>query len=217
MQPRYVTFSGIDAEVRIAELEAMSRDYPIEWGISLHPTLQGSRRYPLISDLPSILSDKVNFSAHLCGSYGRDFIRGVRTDPTIQRALHRVRRIQVNTNSHGVEPKRVAEAAAEFAARGILQCRSLDRFPDDTCVDWLFDRSRGTGLIPKRWPAPSNSAVFVGYSGGLGPSTIDTALPAILGCHPKHVPFWLDIESGVRTNNRFDFKKSLQVCQMIFG
>jgi hypothetical protein len=217
MLPRYVTFSGIDAEVRIAELIAMSRDYPIEWGISLHPTLQGSQRYPLISDLSSILSDQVNFSAHLCGSYARDFIRGVRTDPAIQKALHRVRRIQVNISGRGVEPKHVAEAAAEFAVRGILQCRSLDRFPDDTCVDWLFDRSRGTGRVPKRWPAPSDSAAFVGYSGGLGPDTIAEALAAIRSCHPDHVPFWLDMETGVRTDNRFDLKKSLRVCETIFG
>jgi hypothetical protein len=217
MQPRYVTFSGIDAEVRIAELVALSRDYPIEWGISLHPTLQGSRRYPLISDLPSILSDKVDFSAHLCGSYGRDFMRGVQTEPTIQRALHCVRRIQVNTSSRGVEPKRVAEAAAQFAARGILQCRSLDRFPEDTCVDWLFDRSRGRGRIPERWPVPPDCALFVGYSGGLGPDTVATAFPLILSRHPRCVPFWLDMETGVSTDNRFDLKKCLRVCQMIFG
>ena len=106
---------------------------------------------------------------------------------------------------------------ADFGARGILQCRGFEHFPDNTDVDWLFDRSGGKGQLPAQWPVPKPTATFVGYSGGLGSETVADALNAITRQHPESVPFWIDMEGAIRTDDGFDISKCRRVCEIVFG
>ena len=129
----------------------------------------------------------------------------------------RVSRIQINTSERGIEPARVARFAGRFGARGILQCRGFEHFPDNTDVDWLFDRSGGKGQLPAQWPVPKPTATFVGYSGGLGSETVADALNAITRQHPESVPFWIDMEGAIRTDDGFDISKCRRVCEIVFG
>ena len=199
------------------ELLALSRDFPIEWGILLHPTEQGVGRFPAIANIQSVLALDLKFSAHLCGGYARDVVRGDSLPDTLVCLLDRFRRIQINTAKRGVAPDAIAGFAARFGARGILQCRDFDHFPKNTDVDWLFDRSGGKGLLAERWPVPGPAADFVGYSGGLGPDTVGPALTAIALQHPEHVPFWIDMEGAIRTDDVFDLSKCRRVCEVVFG
>ena len=216
MKPLHVTFTGLDASTPADELRALSRDFSIEWGILLHPTLQGSGRYASLAGIHTILALDLSFSAHLCGGYARDVVRGGGRPAVIAPLLERFRRIQINTAERGIEPARISGFAALFGAHGILQCRGLERFPDDTSVDWLFDRSGGKGRLADRWPVPGTSAPFVGYSGGLGPDTVEAALAAIGRQHPVHIPFWIDMESAIRTDDRFDLTKCRRVCEIVY-
>ena len=63
---------------------------------------------------------------------------------------------------------------------------------------------------------PGPQAKFVGYSGGLGPDTVQTALTAITLQHPEHVPFWIDMEGAIRTEDVFDLGKCRSVCELVF-
>jgi len=217
VKPLHITFTGLDAETRSDELLALSRDYPIEWGILFHSTLEGSGRYPTLAQIQSVVELDLNFSAHLCGGYARGVVHGENLPKTIVSLLDRFSRIQVNTAKRSVEPIRVAQFAERFGARGILQCRGFEHFPDDTHVDWLFDRSGGKGLLAERWPVPKPSAPFVGYSGGLGPESVDDALAAIMRQHPETVQFWIDMEGAIRTDDLFDVRKCLRVCEVVYG
>ena len=179
MRPLYVTFTGLGNATKSEELLAMSCDFPVEWGILFHPTREGSGRYPTLAHIQSLLELDLKFSAHLCGAYARRVVHGESLPGTIVSLLNRFSRIQVNTAERNVEPKRIARFANRFGARGILQCRGLEHFPNDADVDWLFDRSGGKGQAPEQWPVPEPSAAFVGYSGGLGLETVASALSAI--------------------------------------
>jgi len=216
MRPLHITFTGLDAATSADEMLALSRDFPIEWGILLHPTRVGSGRYPVLSHVQTIVARDLKFSAHLCGGFARDIVKGGSPPATIVALLERFGRIQINTSERGIVPEAIARFVDRFGARGILQCRGLERFPDDTNVDWLFDRSGGRGLLPDRWPVPGPSANIVGYSGGLGPETVVKALAGITLEHPDSVPFWIDMEGAIRTDDVFDLKKCRRVCELVY-
>lgn len=215
MRPQHITFTGIDTATKADELVALSREFPIEWGILLHPAREGTGRYPPLAHIQSVLAVDLKFSAHLCGGYAREIVRGGSLPGAVVALLDRFSRIQINTAERGVVPEAIARFAARFGARAILQCRGFERFPDDTQVDWLFDRSGGRGLLAERWPVPGPSATFVGYSGGLGPDTVATALATIEPQHPKHIPLWIDMEGAIRTDDVFDLGKCRRVCEIV--
>jgi phosphoribosylanthranilate isomerase len=94
--------------------------------------------------------------------------------------------------------------------RCIAQCRAA--FPDDTSVDWLFDASSGRGIAPAAWPAHPGRRV--GYAGGIKPDNVLDVIRAGVGAAG---PYWIDMESGVRTDDRFDLTKCRQVCEAVYG
>ena len=145
MRPLHVTFTGLDGATSTHELLALSRDFPIEWGILFHPTREGSGRYPALTQIQSVAECDLKVSAHLCGGYARSVVHGESLPAPVVSLLNRFSRIQINTSERGIEPERIARFAGRFGARGILQCRGFEHFPDNTHVDWLFDRSGGTG------------------------------------------------------------------------
>jgi len=217
VRPVHITFTGLDAATEPGGLVTLSRDFPIEWGILLHPTRQGSGRYPALAHVQPVLELGLRLSAHLCGDYAREVVRGGSLPGGIVTLLDRFRRIQINTAERGVQSQVIARFAERFGARAILQCRGFEHFPSDTHVDWLFDRSGGKGLLAARWPVPGPTSRFVGYSGGLGPDTVRTALAAITLQHPKHIPYWIDMEGAIRTNDVFDLGKCRSVCDNVYA
>jgi phosphoribosylanthranilate isomerase len=97
--------------------------------------------------------------------------------------------------------------------RAVLQCQGA--FPPDAGVDWLFDVSFGTGAAAREWPPLADSQPFCGYAGGLGPDNVHARLaraPVAPG-----VRYWIDMESGVRTEGQFDTAKCAAVCEAVFG
>jgi hypothetical protein len=48
------------------------------------------------------------------------------------------------------------------------------------------------------------------------PVNIGVALPAIAASVPEGQPYWIDMESGVRTDDRFDLDKCELVLMQVF-
>jgi hypothetical protein len=91
-------------------------------------------------------------------------------------------------------------------------------------VSFLFDESKGTGVVAAEWPNPPANARF-GYAGGLGPKTLEAQLAKMLlktnplGEEGKPVEIWVDMESSLRTvlkdnTDIFDVNKAME-CVLI--
>ena len=215
--PDFMTFTGIDAWTDLDRVEDLSRRYPIEWGILFSPKRQGvDPRYPSLFHAGLITHQigNLHLAAHLCGGHARDVLEKGRCSTLTPWIDCVFGRFQINT-SDPADPHRVAEFADNHGGTGILQCQGL--FPNTCEVDWLQDGSGGRGVHPDGWLSPEEGGPFVGYAGGLGPDTIATALPAIQATIPPNTPYWIDMESGIRTDDRLDLDKCEAVCRAVYG
>ncbi|WP_454629668.1 phosphoribosylanthranilate isomerase [Bradyrhizobium cenepequi] len=212
MKPEFITFTGADNWTSTEGMHALSRKYPIEWGILFSPKRQGNDpRYPDGDGLSRIMWSNLRTSAHLCGAYSDAIMNGAEIQrPPVDFGYFR--RIQVNHTDP--VPARIIDFRNGWGRmRCIAQTRG-EEFPQDTSVDWLFDRSGGTGAAPTAWPMHPGGDRLVGYAGGISPENIRGVM-SVLDQMPGR--YWIDMESGVRTNDRFDLQKCRSVCEAIFG
>lgn len=210
-----VTITGADDQVDPKELLKLSEEFPfVEWGILFSPTRIGPR-YPTedwISHLARAASQsKARFAAHFCGGCTRDTVKG---DGSWMGALHRIfDRVQLN----GVQlpiPETLANLIrANQDLEFILQVRRAEdllaahqvsaSLPQ---VSALFDPSGGEGIAPAQWPA-APEGLRLGYAGGIRPDTVVSVLESIAKAGPFTYAPWIDMESGVRTDDRLDMVK----------
>lgn len=215
--PAFVTFTGADDSTDISRMAALSSRYPIEWGILFSPKRQGGGRYPSINFVRRVTRSGLRLAAHLCGGYSREIIETGWCRSLTDDLVGYFSRFQINTVDPTVDPGTVKRFAEDMniAGTGILQTRH--GFPYDPRVDWLYDCSGGRGNSPAAWPVPGSDVRFCGYAGGLGPTNIAAELTRIQATHPQHTPYWIDMESQVRTDDRFDLDKCETVCRVVFG
>ncbi|UFX42147.1 phosphoribosylanthranilate isomerase [Bradyrhizobium sp. 41S5] len=213
MKPEFITFTGIDNWTELHDIHVLALKYPVEFGILCSPTRQGTDpRYPDGDALSRFMWSKLRMSAHLCGDYSRRIMAGESIVETIQVDLGYFARIQVNHADPA--PAKIIQFRSGWGnMRAIAQTRG-DTFPTDTSVDWLFDRSGGTGAAPTAWPMHPGGDRLVGYAGGISPDNI-TGVMTVLEQMPGR--YWIDMESGVRTDDRFDIAKCRAVCEAVFG
>lgn len=212
IKPAFVTFTGIDHSALVPGMRALSERFPIEWGVLIDTDRQDQPLYPGQSERLSIQASGLRLSAHVCGSAASSIVEG--RDPKLD--LEGFARVQINHSRSGSSHLAIQHSCTFGVARNIrvaLQCQGA--FPNDDRVDWLYDVSFGTGKMPTAWPAIVSAHPLCGYSGGLGPANVAdllTKLPVAKG-----TPFWIDMESGVRTEGRFDLEKCAAVCESVFG
>jgi hypothetical protein len=212
MKPEFITFTGADDLTDVWEMTALGLEYPIEWGVLFSAKRQGADpRYPGRTTIDAFAWNCLRMSAHICGDYSDQIMRGESVLDGIATDLGHFSRIQVNH----VQPDPasiVAFGSGWGSMRCIAQARD-DAFPINDTVDWLFDRSGGRGTVPAAWPAHPGRGRMVGYAGGISPDNVADVVKAI----GSTGPYWIDMESGVRTDNRFDLAKCRQVCEIVFG
>lgn len=214
-KPVFIAFTGADDAALLPGMQALSARYPIEWGLLVDKEKEGVALFPSTGDRAAILSAPgLRVTAHVCGTWAQEIVEdpeGAMFDPA------GFRRVQVNHGIQGSNDAQVARTgrfARRHGLRAVLQC-GVD-FPADADVDWLYDVSFGTGRKPTRWPAlPDRTAPFCGYSGGIGPDNVATLLAQLEV--PDGADFWIDMESGVRSNGRFDLDRCAAVCRAVYG
>lgn len=235
-----VTITGVDERTDPDFLAAVAADHPfVEFGVLFSPSRQGrEQRYPAdpIGHVWRI-APRVRLAAHLCGQAARDVAAG---DGRVLVGLRGIyRRVQLN----GVQPtselaSRIFPAFPEIEF--ILQVSTLDDvdFADQyvTSGAWpnvsiLFDPSGGRGVpvldylqrAPRLLPITRESRV--GYAGGILPTTVrpvcvrlrqlavsaSITMGTRIDCSMRQT--WIDMESGVRTDDWLDPKKVLAVLE----
>jgi hypothetical protein len=214
-KPTFIAFTGVDSVDCISGMLDLSRHFPIEWGVLVDDDKADDTLFadPDIRErllaTPGLL-----YAAHVCGEQAR-LIANSPEEVTLD--LSRIQRVQVNHSFSGSSPLQI-ENTVRFGrsrrVRTMLQC--LVEFPSDSRLDWLYDTSFGTGKSPDRWPPlPTSSGPLCGYSGGINAESVQDVLGAIAA--PLGSQYFIDMESGVRTEGQFDLGKCEAVCRAVFG
>jgi phosphoribosylanthranilate isomerase len=76
----------------------------------------------------------------------------------------------------------------------------------------LFDESAGRGISPESWDKPLPGHVC-GYAGGINPSNVQAHIDMIAKVAPGYTT-WIDMETGVRTDDAFDLAKVRRVLEI---
>lgn len=200
-KPEFITFTGLDDRTDLARAHELAEKYRIEWGLLFSKTNKDARYPSAQTFLEASLIDGYK-SVHLCGSASRTFVKEFTFPKEVEPIVHRLNRVQVN-GAKGLYVSVVDGVAV------ITQCRE---FSDRPCNAELFDVSGGRGEMPESIPVPKSDHL-VGYAGGMGPETVEAYLEMIT-CEN---PFWIDMESKVRTDGWFDLDKVERVCQIVYG
>ena len=204
MKLRLITFTGADDETSQKEMSRISQEFnAVEWGI-LFGSEFGRFRYPNLEWILN-LPHGLNLSAHFCGKFAEMAMEG--NLPLF--SLENFKRIQLNLSNKALVKT--------------LECQPLielsERIPQDVILGGnfgnvkiqsnnfsiLYDASGGNGISPKNWPVPE-TGMFVGFAGGLNPENLLEELERISEVAGDR-QIWIDMESGVRSNNQFDLDK----------
>lgn len=226
MKLKHVTFTGVDERTDIKALqELQQRFYFAEFGVltSLHYYENGNR-YLTPSKFQNFHGKGLNLSLHLCGSIAREAANGrwAEVDRLTLDTLHLFKRVQLNIANRKDNPS-FCWIPFVIWQELIVQQKDVDNMDvfTNTVERWqyhsdpisvLLDASGGRGvdtpidILPNKWWK-------VGYAGGINPDNVEEKL-TILMESPKVENFWIDMESGVRTDDWFDLNKVAKVLEI---
>lgn len=232
-----VTITGADNDVNPEDLIELTAKYPfVEWGILASRKSFGRPRFPSIewiTDLCRHEHESLKLSLHLCGEYVKEVLNGI-VKPVfdeIGTPFARFKRMQLNTHgelhqySETLLPynltlfpdKELIVQYDDVNRKIFLALLTGARAFEATNFSTLFDLSHGEGRVPKNWSFPIEG-VKCGYAGGLTPDNLAEQLELISRV-AQNAEIWIDMETGVRTNNNLDLAKvdkALYVCQGYF-
>jgi hypothetical protein len=216
-----VTITGADDAVDPRDMVELSAEFPfLEWGILLSTKRMGTPRYPTVSPEWASrmleLASECLFSAHLCGDFARRTAYCLL--PSWLPAIFG--RCQINGYDSSY-CNGVTDLSLDYPIEFILQCRSVDDLQPLATqsimmgrASVLFDPSGGRGIESCCWPvAPLNTKI--GFAGGIGPDNVEMAISGIIASNQWLQSFWIDMESGVRTDDRLDFDKVTDVLRKV--
>lgn len=222
-----VTFTGADDTTDPAALTALAQRHPwIEFAVLISPSQQGSGRYPSPAWRAGFYRSGVPYlqrALHLCGRAVDLFLAG---DDSLCREIDQVHRVQLNFVVERLPPAalralpgvlqewRVFAPDVEF----VLQLNEGNRvlpslFPDPAAqnLSFLVDASGGRGIEPAVWPSPL-PGFPTAYAGGIGHERLRETLDALARVT---VQTSIDMESALRTGDRFDLDKVIAVVDRL--
>ena len=228
MKLKHITFTGISPETNLMELKKIQDVFPIvEWGVLVSRNWrENGARYYDPEYIERLRGIELNLSCHACGYVARQVIRG-NWEP-IQSITHGLvgifKRCQVNVSSD--EPSEETEFVRPLIGLDelIIQQKSAERMEiynsivNHNRVSVLIDASGGQGIDTPLIPFGEHGSK-VGYAGGMNPDNIGDKLHFLMESEEVG-DFWIDMETGVRTDDRFDTGKVfkvLEVCERVMN
>ncbi|MBR1654874.1 MAG: hypothetical protein IJ698_00425 [Prevotella sp.] len=223
MRLRHITFTGIDAKTDIQDLIDIQREFPIaEFGVlTSYHWYENGNRYINPQFLCNLWGHRLNLALHVCGRAASDAADGYldRLDKHLIYCLGLFKRVQLNIANRTDIPYRLA-STPDNHTEVIIQQRGIHGIEFYERSKWmntsiLLDASGGQGI---------NSPIEilkcdgkVGYAGGINPDNVADKLTYLFE-NVNDGEFWIDIESGVRTDDWFDLgkvRKVLEICEPI--
>lgn len=230
----YLTsFTGADDYTNLNELAAVERDNEfyrgnIEWALLYFPEKECTPRNPSQRTRDAIVHNVQFSAAHLCGE--QVFRSLLAQDVDTIDDLKQYSRVQVNINARKViftpaEVKTVYDILRSNGIHIIYQYHDdsaalIGEYTSDHAYDgtWdiLLDQSKGKGVVAETWDVPGlPGRARYGFAGGISPDNIEDVLVTLEAMTMPRG--WIDMESGVRTDNKFDLTKCRQILQAVQG
>ena len=232
MKLQHITFTGIDGRTDLGALWEIQQEFPmVEWGVLAAKNWRDNgNRYFNPSYLDALRDRGLNLSCHLCGSIARSAVRG---DWQPFRFWARdswdiFERCQINIATSQENPAWFIPTEDDLILfdEVILQQRGADECPlfmstyrrgANEHITTLLDASGGEGINTPI--VPLNLVHKIGYAGGMNENNVADKLRYLLESDYVH-DFWIDMESGVRTDDWFDINKVrrvLEICEPIIN
>lgn len=228
MKLKHITFTGIDTQTDISRLEKIQERWPLaEFGVlTSYNWYENGRRYLNPQFFSRFWGSRLNLSLHICGSAAHDAACGLwnRINKHTIQCLPLFKRVQINVATRSDNPRRVA-STPNRSTELIIQQRDrnntglYNRSVWLDGVSMLLDASGGRGIDTPIDPLPGVRKV--GYAGGITPENVADKLAYLMAnCeYPGYGEYWIDMESGVRTDEWFDLDKVEQVltaCEEVY-
>jgi phosphoribosylanthranilate isomerase len=227
----FVTITGADDKVDQVFLDDMATQYPhVEWGILFSVTRAGTPRYPSQEWITSLVYDfypkwDTSFSAHLCGAVCRRLIKDVDIAYLDEHVGPLFSRLQLNSFPEMTDlTTNVNALASRLRDKVELVLPIPNQRVEDICkqpflanVSFLYDGSRGLGVSPESWPETELPLdAYVGFAGGITVDNVKQVLDTLCS-RESNRHFWIDLESGARTDDQFDRKKVEKILKITEG
>lgn len=219
-----VTISGADNLVSKDEMLYTQQAFPfVEWGILVSTKRMGTARYPTLEWIKN-LHPELNISFHLCGDICRDFVNGGGEWFRLSRKndIRNYSRLQLNFSFK--EDKDWIENLVDLASIAVAIHRdekslilaynkgskkNLDAFIEGIPsaphnIHYLYDSSGGRGTQITSFKKPLIN--YTGYAGGINPENVFDICDTLSNMEWEQ-DIWIDMETGVRTNDKFDMQK----------
>jgi len=206
-----VMITGADDSICPWDLASLSKQYPfVEWGILFSAALEGCDRYPTLKWIENFLAHELPCAAHICGQYvdGVVFRRSIEEVGVVE-VLRKFDRFQLNYNGkrkpymHDL----IGPASMLWGKLIITQFnKSNPRTDKHSGLHQLIaDSSGGRGVVTDCFPKMPE--IFGnGYAGGINPENLKEKLDQVKQVGNR-TTYWIDMENGVRTDNKFDLDK----------
>lgn len=221
-----VSFIGIDKKTDIDRLLKIAEKYPeVEFGFLCSSSITGTNqnnRYPSLILLQKLKNKNINLSLHICGGLARSVCQSGNFDEVkkfVGQYFDMFGRIQLN-----VVGSRFKDLITDTCGKQIVIQTNLnepkskqtyEKFRESNLdnIVFLSDNSGGKGLQVEF--DYFEGVDYQGFAGGLNPENILERKEEIDILWEKD--YWLDMESGVRTDDWFDLDKVEDICKKVLG
>lgn len=221
-----ISLNGVDERTDLEKLSELQKKYPfLEFGIILSKNFaENGNRYINPALLKNFSGLGLNLSAHLCGSVAREAIRD-NWQPAVELCggyFNIFQRTQLNVAPYGNNPEtlefcnipeNIKEVIIQQKPTNVSLFKEYHERTNDSRVVVLLDGSGGTG-IKGDFHALSGFGKC-GYAGGINESNLKEATLSVLSGESDAHEFWMDAESGVRTDDWFDLEKADKMADII--
>lgn len=229
-----LSITGSDNQTSISELNSFhDKNLHVELGLLYYPEKEGTPRNPTFEWRERFFNmiDKNHIALHLCGEeiFRSILSQGFEQSSTAQE-FKKANRIQININARKSiftheEIHEVYSKLIKIGCRLIIQYNDTSKawilpFLESNTnllnhIDMLLDSSLGKGIVASDFFIPQELQQYsfkYGFAGGISIENIENIHNKVrlLG-----VEYWLDLESGARTNNVFDLEKAYKLSSLV--